>query len=227
MKFAEIFDLQMGKTPSRSETSYWNGRHKWCSIADIGAADKYIRFTKEQITDQAIAESGIKPVPEGTVIMSFKLSIGKTAITTEPIYTNEAIMAFMSKGVVDIDTDYLYHYLTSKNWEDGTNKAVMGKTLNKATISEMDMVVPSMEKQKKVADHLDRVDAVISTRKQQLQKLDELVKARFVEMFGDPETGKCSFCLCLRQSISAKAPESAGSKLRRRFARPRPALLPQ
>lgn len=98
VKLSQAFDLQMGKTPSRNNTSYWNGNKKWISIADIGNAGKYISETKECISDVAISESGIKIVPKGTVVMSFKLSIGKTAITAEDMYTNEAIMAFIDNG---------------------------------------------------------------------------------------------------------------------------------
>lgn len=65
--------------------------------------------------------------------MSFKLSIGKTAITAEDMYSNEAIMAFHDKHVVDILPEYLFYMFKFKNWDEGSNKAVMGKTLNKAT----------------------------------------------------------------------------------------------
>ena len=81
VKLGEAFDLQMGKTPSRNNITYWNdGAHKWVSIADIGKAEKHIYKTKETISDLAVVESGIKIVPKNTVIMSFKLSLGKTCI---------------------------------------------------------------------------------------------------------------------------------------------------
>ena len=88
IKLRQAFDLQMGKTPARNRPDYWNGDHKWISIADIGNAGKFLTKTKESITAAGIDGSGIKVVPQGTVIMSFKLSIGKTAITSEDMYTN-------------------------------------------------------------------------------------------------------------------------------------------
>ena len=95
----EIFDLQMGKTPSRSNADYWtDGQYDWVSIADLGTCQKYVEDTKEKISASAVQESGIKSVPANTVIMSFKLSLGKIAITQEPVYTNEAIMAFIPTG---------------------------------------------------------------------------------------------------------------------------------
>ena len=184
----EIFDLQMGKTPSRNNPEYWDSEdYKWISIADLSKCGKYIEETKEYLSDKAVNESGISIIPAKTVIMSFKLSIGKTAITPEPMYSNEAIMSFRDKHVVELIPDYIYYMFLGKNWEEGTNKAVMGKTLNKATMSCVKVRIHDIAKQHKIVEVLDKLSSVIDNRQQELEKLDELIKARFVEMFGDPE----------------------------------------
>ena len=95
VKLSEVFELQIGKTPSRNNISYWNGNNKWISIADLSNANKYIYETKECITEAAVSDIGIKLVPKETIVMSFKLSIGKVAITQEDMYTNEAIIEFI------------------------------------------------------------------------------------------------------------------------------------
>ena len=182
----EIFDLQMGKTPSRNNADYWiDGQYDWVSIADLGTYQKYVDETKEKISALAVQESGIKSVPANTVIMSFKLSLGKTAITQEPIYTNEAIMAFIPTRKYEVLPDYFYHLFSAKDWTKGTNRAVMGTTLNKATLGSFSITVPSLTEQRKIAAVLDKVSGLISKRRQQLEKLDEMVKARFVEMSWD------------------------------------------
>ena len=182
----EVFNLQMGKTPSRNNTDYWiNGQYDWISIADLGGYQKYVEKTKEKISALAVQESGIKSVPANTVIMSFKLSLGKTAITKNPVYTNEAIMAFIPTGRYAVLPDYFYYLFSARDWTKGTNRAVMGTTLNKATLSALSIEVPPLEKQHHIAATLDKVTDLISKRRQQLDKLDELVKARFVEMFGN------------------------------------------
>ena len=188
IKLRQAFDLQMGKTPARNRPDYWNGDHKWISIADIGNAGKFLTKTKESITKAGIDGSGIKVVPQGTVIMSFKLSIGKTAITSEDMYTNEAIMAFIDNGKFAVDTDYLYHLCCGTNWTAGTNKAVMGLTLNKATLLEKEIPLPDINEQHEIATKLDKIDAIIAERQQQLELIDQAVKSRFIELFGDPET---------------------------------------
>ena len=187
-KLSQVFDLQMGKTPARNNEAYWGEANKWISIADIGKARKYISDTKECITNKGVSESGIKKVPNGTVIMSFKKTKGKTAITSEDMFTNEAIMAFIDKGVYPIDTNYFYHFCHGRDWTAGTNKAVMGLTLNKATLSDVEIDIPEIEQQREIASRLDFLDALISSRQEQLAKLDELVKSRFIELFGDPQS---------------------------------------
>ena len=188
VKLSDVFTLQMGKTPSRNNPDYWNGNHKWLSIADFGMNGKYINKTKECITDAAVAESGIKATPHNTVVMSFKLSIGKTAITVKDIFTNEAIMSFIDKGTYPIDVNYIYHLFSGKDWSKGTNKAVMGTTLNKATLSQTTIPLPPIESQYQIADNLEKVSKLIDICNTILNKLDILVKSRFVEMFGNPIT---------------------------------------
>lgn len=186
-KLKDIFDLQMGKTPSRNNIEYWNTNdYKWVSIADLTKTDKYIYDTKEYLSKKAVNESGIKIIPANTVIMSFKLSIGKTAITAEDMYSNEAIMAFHDKHIVEILPEYIFYLFKYKNWDDGSNKAVMGKTLNKAILSEVEIDICSIEEQRKIVNVLDKIMNLISARKKELSYLDTFTKARFVEMFGDP-----------------------------------------
>lgn len=188
-KLKNIFDLQMGKTPSRNNTNYWNTNdYEWISIADLSKTEKYITDTKEYLSTLAIEESGIKVIPANTVVMSFKLSIGKTAITGKDMYCNEAIMAFHDKHVVDILPEYIYYMFKYRNWDNGSNKAVMGKTLNKSTLSEVEIDICSIEKQKEIVTVLDKVMESLSSRKKELALFDELVRGRFVELFGDPST---------------------------------------
>ena len=190
-KLKDIFDLQMGKTPSRNNQDYWNtDENKWISIADLSKNEKYIKETKECLSDDAVRESGIKIIPANTVVMSFKLSIGKTAITAEDMYSNEAIMAFHDKHVVELLPEYIFYMFKYKNWDEGTNKAVMGRTLNKATLAEIEIEICSIEKQRKIVEVLNKMMNVLLGRKNELQLLDNLIKARFVEMFGDENNSK-------------------------------------
>ena len=203
VKLSDAFDLQMGKTPSRKHLAYWRGgTEPWISIADLSNCGKYIEQTKENITSDAVQESNIKIVPKNTVVMSFKLSIGKVAITKRDMYTNEAIMAFHDRGRYEILTDYLYYFCKGNNWTSGTNKAVMGLTLNKKTLSEQTMLLPDMPEQEKIVKKLDALQESISNRQHVLMLLDELVRSRFVEMFGDPVTNPFGFQKMLLKDVA-------------------------
>ena len=193
-KLSDLFDLQMGKTPDRHIPEYWaDGTEQWISIADLSKCDKYIEETAEAISEQAVNDSGIKIIPASTVIMSFKLSIGKVAITPKPMYSNEAIMAFIDKGVIPIEPTYLYFLLKAKDWDEGTNKAVMGKTLNKATLSQVKVHIHDLAEQRKIIRTLEKAESMVTTRRQQLTALDTLIKARFVELFGDSKVNPYGF----------------------------------
>ena len=177
----------MGKTPTRSDLSYWqNGSYDWISISDLNTDRKYISDTKERITTKAVRESGIKKIPANTVIMSFKLSMGKTAITSHDMFSNEAIMAFIDRKVIRINPDYIYYLLHALDWNKRANKAVKGRTVNKKIISQTQVNIPDYQTQLRIVKIMDSTRKRVKIQKDILSKLDTLIKARFVEMFGDP-----------------------------------------
>ena len=186
-RFDEVFDLQMGKTPSRDDPRYWGGNNIWVSIADLQG--KYIGSSKEGISDTAVSESGIKIVPKDTVIMSFKLSVGRSAITTTDLYTNEAIMSFSPKPEYIIIPDYIYYYLKGYKWV-GANKAVMGMTLNKKSISSNIFAIPEFKVQQQIVSELDLLSGSIEKQKAQLEELDKLSQSIFYDMFEGKEWDK-------------------------------------
>ncbi|WP_281791416.1 restriction endonuclease subunit S [Faecalibaculum rodentium] len=185
-KITDLFELKMGKTPSRSNPNYWNGTNVWLSVSDLSSSGKYISCSKERITEQAIDESKIQMIPKDTVVMSFKLSLGKVSITTHNMYTNEAIIAFVDKKSEKVDPSYLYYWCLSQNWEKYGNKAVMGVTLNKKTLTSLSIELPPYELQKRIVKRLDLLANLLEAKNIQLQSLQQLVQSRFIEMFGDP-----------------------------------------
>lgn len=184
-RFDEVFDLQMGKTPDRKTLSFFGGDNIWLSIKDMGA--KYLKDSNEHITDEAVRVSGIKKVKKGTVVMSFKLTVGKCGIADVDLFTNEAIMAFNVKDGFNIKNDFLYYYLQGYKWQ-GANKAVMGLTLNKATISKQRISIPPMAEQEAIVAELDEINEAIAALQQQVADLDTLAQSTFYDMFGDPVT---------------------------------------
>lgn len=182
-RFDEVFDLQMGKTPDRKTPDYFGGDNVWVSIRDM--VKKEIFDSNEHITDEAATATNIRKVKKGTVIMSFKLTVGKCAIAARDLYTNEAIMAFNLKEGFDICPDFLYYYLQGYKWE-GANKAVMGLTLNKAIISQHKIGFPSLSEQLSIVSELNKINELIGQKKSQMSDLEMLELSIFYDMFGDP-----------------------------------------
>ena len=158
-KLSSLYDLQLGRTPSRDNPKYWdkNG-YKWISVADMAAYHRRTTHTSERISELGIRSSGIKVVPADTVIMSFKLTIGRTAITAEPIYTNEAIVAFLDRGNKYIVADYLRVYLSLYDWTSGQLNAVKGMTLNQESIGNAVIPIPPATLQNEFAAYVESVD---------------------------------------------------------------------
>lgn len=187
-KLEDIVEINIGRTPSRRNKKYWGSGSKWVSIRDLNFLQekKYIINTKESITSLAIKESKIKQTPANTVLYSFKLSIGKIAITKDPIYTNEAIASFRIKDTSQLSTEYLFYALKKVDYQSKTDDAVMGKTLNKRKLALLTIPVPDLPTQNKIVVLLDKASALVQKREKSIAQLDELLRAQFLEMFGDP-----------------------------------------
>ncbi len=172
MPLEKLYDFQLGKTPSRNNYKYWeNPDYKWISVSDMGNYDRYTNNTQESISQLAIQETGIKIVPVNTVIMSFKLTIGRTAITSEDIYTNEAIIAFLSKKIEYISLDYLRIYLSIYDWTDGKINAVKGITLNKKSIGKAIITIPPKKLQDEFDVYIETMDKLKSEAQDHKKKL--------------------------------------------------------
>ena len=209
-KLRDVFDLQMGKTPSRDNNMYWkDGNLPWVSISDLSKSQIYIEHSKEMITKFAVKDALVKCIPQDTVIMSFKLSLGKIAITGKPLYTNEAIMAFIDKKVIQIEPKYIYFLFSYIKWGQFTNNAVKGKTLNKKFFSDFQINIPKYIQQTKVASILIRINKILEYKRSLIKAYDALIKSRFVELFGDPnivESDKCVKFSSIAKIITGNTP---------------------
>lgn len=176
----ELCQINVGRTPARANPEFWGSGEPWLSIADMNQGG-VIRSTKEQITSVAAASG--RQVQPGTVLLSFKLSIGKVAVAGIPLYTNEAIAALPIRDASRLDSDYLVHALRSLDLADGANLAAMGATLNKAKLKEVEIPVPPLDEQRRIAAILDQADALRAKRRQALAHLDTLTNSIFLDMF--------------------------------------------
>lgn len=169
-----VCDFHIGGTPSRETPAFWSDSTAglpWLAISDLQT--KYVGATSEYISHLGANSSNVKRIPEGTTVMSFKLSIGRTAITTRPMYCNEAIAFFEPKAGA-VDAAWLYHALPSATGRVVTDIAVKGATLNKKKIAEIPLRLPPRSEQSAIARILDTLDTQIEKTQALIAKLEQV-----------------------------------------------------
>ena len=186
-KLGDICTFQSGGTPSKSNSEYFNGSIPW--ITTVALTGDYIdkNDAVDWITDKAIQESAAKIVPENSIMVGTRVGIGKVAINAVPMSTSQDIVSLINIDDTKWDKKFLCKVILARNnvllsqARGATIKGIKIDTLAKLEIPEI-----PLNEQRRISAVLDKVSGLIAKRREQLDKLDELVKARFVEMFGDP-----------------------------------------
>lgn len=180
-KIADVFTLQMGKTPSRDIPTYFGDEgHTWLSIADMKEDAIFTSASKEKLTDLAIKDCGIKIVPCNTVIMSFKLTVGRLAITNEDLYTNEAIMAFLPKDN-SYRTKFVYYLFQHIQWLGDAKLAVKGNTLNKESISNILLPIIGIERQDDFLHIAEQAEQTKATLNKGIAAIEAVIRSLIAE----------------------------------------------
>lgn len=189
----ELCDIVSGGTPSRSHIEYWDkGSIPWIKIGNIKG--KYVSTSDEYITQAGLDGSSAKMLPKGTLLYTIFATLGEVGILTIEACTNQAIAGISIKHNDEISTDFLYYYLKSKkSYVNKIGRGVAQNNINMSMLRALEVPVPNIAEQSRIVSVLDSVASVVTIRQQQLEKLDELVKARFVEMFGDLASPKCKW----------------------------------
>lgn len=168
----EIVEIRIGRTPARDNKEYWDiekvDSHIWLSISDLKHNEK-ISTSKENITNKAIADCNMKSIPAKTVVMSFKLTLGRVSILEVPAYTNEAIAAFFPKNSM-LKSEFLFYLLQTIKWESFVDQAVKGKTLNKEKLKKIKICLVPVKKQDEIVAILDILNKEIDVFKNILDR---------------------------------------------------------
>ena len=185
----ECCNFDIGGTPSRSNNEYYdNGTNLWVSVRELNGG--YIYDTTEKITDLGVKKSSVKLFSKGTILFSFKLSIGKTAIVGNPLYTNEAIAGITSKNDTILYNKYLYYYLTINDFTKKGTGMLGNGSLNKKSLAKLKIPIPSLEKQKEIVSYLDFIYEQCNKTSEnkiiELKKLNEYCLNN-QKVFGDNE----------------------------------------
>ena len=184
-KLGEICEIVSGSTPKTGIEEYWDGDAKWITPAEIDDDSYIISDSVRKITELGVKKTGLSPLPEGTVILSSRAPIGKVAIAGCEMYCNQGFKNLICSDI--INNRYLYWFLKGNTaYLNSLGRGATFKEISKQIVSAIEINVPTLAEQKAAVSQLEKVNEIIRMRGQELQKLDELVKARFVELFGDP-----------------------------------------
>ncbi len=195
MKLCELCSIKSGGTPARSKKEYWeNGNIPWVKISDF--TGKYLSSTEEYITSKGLECSSAKIFSKGTLLYTIFATLGEVCILNIDATTNQAIAGIIIENDA-VEKEYLYYFLTSlKEKVNRMGRGVAQNNINISILRNIEVPILARSKQKNIVNILSRVDSLISKRRQQLASLDLLVKARFVEMFGDPVSNPKSYPVC-------------------------------
>ena len=184
-KLGEICEIVSGSTPKTGIAEYWDGNLKWITPAEIDDESYIITDSARKLTELGVKKTGLSSFPSGTVILSSRAPIGKVAIAGCEMYCNQGFKNLICSD--RINNRYLYWFLKGNTaYLNSLGRGATFKEISKKIVSDIEINVPEISQQLAAVDALERVSEIIRLRKNQLQKLDELVKARFVEMFGMP-----------------------------------------
>ena len=196
-RLGDLCEIKLGKTPARANKEFWDEKREtsnvWLSIADLlNADDNVVVDSKEYLSDKGAAIS--KTVRKGTLLASFKLTLGRLAFAGRDIFTNEAIAALNIFNERELSKEFLFYFLHFFDWDKATEGDVKlkGKTLNKAKLKEMAVHFPPLPEQRRIVGILDEAFEGIATAKANAEKNLPNARALFESHLNGPETEKTS-----------------------------------
>lgn len=183
VKLGDICEIVSGSTPKTNMEEYWDGDIKWITPAELNDETYIITDSVRKITELGVKKTGLTPFPKDTVILSSRAPIGKVAIAGCEMYCNQGFKNFICSE--KIDNRYLYWFLKGNTeFLQSLGRGATFKEISKTIVSNIEINIPDKQIQRQISDNLEKISKIIQLRKQELSKLEDLVRARFVEMFG-------------------------------------------
>lgn len=185
VKLGDVCEIVSGTTPKSNCPEYWNGELNWITPAELNDDIVVVNESQRKITTKAVIDSNLRSFPAGTVLLSSRAPIGKVAIAGKEMYCNQGFKNLICSDFVY--NKYLFYFLKSKvTYLNSLGRGATFKEISKTIVENIQINLPKKEEQYKIVHILDKINEIIFLRQQQLKKLDELVKSRFIEMFGEP-----------------------------------------
>lgn len=183
MPLGEVVSIKGGGTPSRKVEEYWNGEIPWATVKDLKGTT--LSGTEEAITLEAVGKSATQIIPAGNIIIATRMALGKAAINIVDLAINQDLKALTCNG--KIDACYLLHFLCSKaSFLEGSGKGATVKGITLDVVKNLEIPLPPLPEQRRIAAILDKADAIRRKRQQAIGLTEEFLRSVFLDMFGDP-----------------------------------------
>lgn len=203
-ELGELVDFKGGGTPSRNIEEYWGNLIPWATVKDLNEGIT-LTNTQEFITELGLKNSASNLIPKGSIIIPTRMSLGKVVISEIDVAINQDLKAVLVKNNELLDTKYLLWFLASNK----ENIASMGKgaTVKGITLDQLRAIkvpLPPLSEQRRIASILDKADELRQKRQQAIEKLDQLLQATFIDMFGDPVSNPKGWEIKTLESLTTK-----------------------
>ncbi|MGE6461188.1 restriction endonuclease subunit S [Pseudoalteromonas tetraodonis] len=192
MKLGELVTIKGGGTPSKKIEGYWNGNIPWASVKDLKSNE--ISKTVDAITELGVNNSATNIIPAGTILTATRMALGKFAINTVDMAINQDLKALFINDETKVDRDFLIRFLESKaQYIDSEGKGATVKGITLDFLKHLEIPLPLLDEQKRIAAILDKADTIRRKRQQAIQLADDFLRSVFLDMFGDPVTNPKGF----------------------------------
>ena len=185
VRLGDVCTVISGSTPKSNIPEYWDGDVIWITPAELNESSYIIRDSIRHITTKAVSDTSLRSFPAGTVILSSRAPIGKTAIAGCEMYCNQGFKNLICSS--RINNKYLYCFLSCKtDYLNSLGRGATFKEISKNIVEDIIIPLPEISEQKKIAAKFEHIRNVKQNYERQRELLDELIKSRFIELFGDP-----------------------------------------
>jgi type I restriction enzyme, S subunit len=189
VRLDECCEIVAGSTPKTSVAAYWGGDICWATPKDLSELEgAYISDTPRKLTRAGLDSCAAEVLPAGSVLFSSRAPIGHVAINTVPMATNQGFKSFVPKPN-KVHAKFLYHWLRkNRTFLESLGNGATFKEVSKSVVSRIQIGVPPLEEQRRIAAVLDRAQELRIKRRATLAQLDTLTQSIFLDLFGDPVT---------------------------------------